>query len=97
MIKTERARITLACAAFALVFTGLSWRLVHLHIAKHDDYKRMAAEKHSMRQTLHAARGTIFDRNGEILATNLPVRSNTAHEKSSRSLMFTECAVFCSR
>jgi len=78
MIKTERARITLACAAFALVFTGLSWRLVHLHIAKHDDYKRMAAEKHSMRQTLHAARGTIFDRNGEILATNLPVRTAVA-------------------
>ncbi len=31
------------------------------------------------------------------LATRPPSASNSAHEKSSRSLMLTECAVFCSR
>ena len=30
------------------------------------------------------------------LAIKLPAASNTAQEKSSRSLMFTEYAVFCS-
>jgi hypothetical protein len=29
-------------------------------------------------------------------ATSPPCASNSAQEKSSRSLMFTECAVFCS-
>jgi cell division protein FtsI/penicillin-binding protein 2 len=89
MIKTERARITLACAAIAVVFTLFSWRLVHLHIAKHEDYARMAAEKHSMRQVIHAARGFIHDRNGEILATNLPVRTvvaDASHIKDPQGL-----------
>ncbi|MBU6182519.1 MAG: penicillin-binding protein 2 [Verrucomicrobia bacterium] len=92
MIKTERARITLACAAVALVFTAFSWRLVHLHVAKHEDYARMAAEKHSMRQTIHAIRGFIYDRNGEILATNLPVRTvvaDASHIKDPEKLAET--------
>ena len=38
----------------------------------------MAAEKHTMRKVLHARRGLIFDRNGELLASNLPVRTMVA-------------------
>jgi cell division protein FtsI/penicillin-binding protein 2 len=75
---TANTRIGIACGIAASVFTLFSARLIHLHIAKHDEYSRLAAKKHSIRQVIHAKRGMILDRNGEILATNLPVRTVTA-------------------
>lgn len=72
---TANTRIGIACGIAACVFTVFSARLIHLHVAKHDEYKRLAAQKHLDRQIIHAKRGMILDRNGEILATNLPVRT----------------------
>ena len=75
---TARTRTSLACVAVALIFTLYSARLVHLQVAKHNEYSRLAAEKHTMRLVIHARRGLIFDRNGELLASNLPVRTVVA-------------------
>ena len=75
---TANTRIGIACGIAASVFTLFSARLIHLHVAKHDEYKRLAAKKHSIRQVIHAKRGMILDCHGEILATNLPVRTVTA-------------------
>lgn len=75
---TARTRTGIACASVALVFTVYSARLVHLQVAKHQEYSQLAAEKHTMRQVIHARRGLIFDRNGELLASNLPVRTVVA-------------------
>lgn len=61
-----------------MVFTAYSVRLVDLQVSKHQVYAQMAAEKHTMRQVIHARRGLIFDRNGELLASNLPVRTVVA-------------------
>lgn len=72
-LKT-RHRAALACAAVGLVFTGFSARLVHLQVAKHEEYSRIAVSKNSIRQTITARRGLITDRTGEILAANIPVR-----------------------
>jgi len=72
---TANTRIGIACGIAASVFTIFSARLIHLHVAKHDEYSRLAAQKHLDRQIIHAKRGMILDRNGEILATNLPVRT----------------------
>ncbi len=75
---TARTRTGIACAFVALVFTVYSARLVHLQVSKHQEYSQLAAEKHTMRQVIHARRGLIFDRNGELLASNLPVRTVVA-------------------
>jgi cell division protein FtsI (penicillin-binding protein 3)/stage V sporulation protein D (sporulation-specific penicillin-binding protein) len=75
---TARTRTGFACAAVAMVFTAYSARLVELQVARHQEYSQMAAEKHTMRQVIHARRGLIFDRNGELLASNLPVRTVVA-------------------
>jgi cell division protein FtsI/penicillin-binding protein 2 len=72
---TANTRIGIACGIAASIFTIFSARLIHLHVAKHDEYSRLAAQKHLTRQVIHAKRGMILDRNGEILATNLPVRT----------------------
>jgi len=76
--QAARARIGVVCALVALVFTVYSARLIHLQVAKHDEYARLAAEKHTMRMVIHARRGMIFDRNGELLASNLPVHTVVA-------------------
>jgi cell division protein FtsI/penicillin-binding protein 2 len=72
---TANTRIGIACGIAASIFTVFSARLINLHVAKHDEYSRLAAQKHLTRQIIHAKRGMILDRNGEILAANLPVRT----------------------
>ena len=72
---TANTRIGIACGIAASIFTVFSARLIDLHVAKHEEYSRLAAQKHLTRQVIHAKRGMILDRNGEILVTNLPVRT----------------------
>jgi cell division protein FtsI (penicillin-binding protein 3)/stage V sporulation protein D (sporulation-specific penicillin-binding protein) len=81
-------RITLASAFIGLLFTGFSSRLIYIAVAKHDEYSTLAAEKNSIRQPLYAKRGLIFDRNGEVLAENAPIRTAIAdgtHIKDARA------------
>jgi len=67
------SRIIIAAATIGLIFTGFSARLIHLGVNQHAEYSALAASKNSIRQTLRAKRGLISDRNGEILAENMPV------------------------
>ena len=78
MNRPECIRIAVACGIVAVIFTIFSARLVDLHISKHTEYSKLAAQKHTLRQIIHAKRGMIMDRNGEILASNLPVRKVVA-------------------
>ncbi len=68
-------RITLASAFLGLVFTGFSSRLIYISVTKHEEYSALAAEKNSIRQPLYARRGLIYDRSGEVLADNSPIRT----------------------
>ncbi len=89
MRKAEKMRIAWACGAGALVFTIVSARLVDLHVAKHEEYSRIAAEKNTVRQAIPAKRGLILDRNGDKLAVNLPVHTvfaDASHIKDTESI-----------
>jgi len=69
-----RWRAVVLCSAAMLVFTGFSIRLGYLQITKHEEFSEIAASKNSIRVAIPARRGLITDRNGEILAANIPVR-----------------------
>ncbi len=72
-----------------IVFTGFSARLIDLQVTKHDEYTTLAAQKHSIRLTVPAHRGMILDRNGELLAANIPVRKvvvDGSHIKNPEAL-----------
>ncbi len=62
---------------FAILFTAmlavLSARLFHLQIARGDFYRGMSTRNHIRIISKPAPRGLIFDRNGEVLADNVPV------------------------
>lgn len=84
-----RRRAVLVCLFLAAIFTGFSARLIYLQIALHEEYTGLAAQKHSIRQTIPANRGMILDRNGEILAASVPVRRiviDTSHIKNAAEL-----------
>ncbi len=72
---TARTRITVASIVLATIFTGFSVRLIYLGVTKHAEFAELAARKNSIRQTIYAARGLIYDRNGEALTENAPIRT----------------------
>ena len=49
---------------FVLLFT----KLYHWQITEHDELQSVAARQQTLRTTVEASRGTIYDRNGTILA-----------------------------
>ncbi|ALJ56528.1 Stage V sporulation protein D [Candidatus Xiphinematobacter sp. Idaho Grape] len=70
--------MTWAGVGLSLILTGYSAQLVYIQIAKHHEFTALAAQKHSIRQILHARRGLILDANKEILAANLPLKTVVA-------------------
>jgi cell division protein FtsI/penicillin-binding protein 2 len=79
----------IASGVVGRIFTGFSARLIELQVVKHEEYTKLAAQKHSIRLTVPAHRGMILDRNGEILAANIPVRKvvvDGSHVKKSGTL-----------
>ena len=63
-----RARICAVTCFLVLGFTGITWRLVFLHINQHERASALAAQMRQLHQQIPAHRGSIRDRNGELLA-----------------------------
>lgn len=68
--STIRSRSFLLFAACTLVAAVLFGRLFYLQILKYQDYRTAVIEQMIYETPITAARGTITDRNGIVLATN---------------------------
>lgn len=55
--------------AFAIILIG---KLVSVQIVDHEYYKAIAVGQHGYLRPIPAKRGTIYDRNGRVLATTMP-------------------------
>lgn len=69
----HRKTITLVFILVAVVFLVLAARLGYLMIHKSEYYNELADELHSRERSIKAARGIIYDRNGNIIAANRTV------------------------
>ncbi len=78
MFRNISNRIGLVCSLLALLFTFFAFRLIDLQVGGHEKFLKLAVEKHGFKQPILAKRGTIYDRHGEALAVNVPVRTVTA-------------------
>src|SRR5213083_171615 len=78
MNPNSRSRCVFVCAAFIVLFSVFSFRLIYLQVIKHDEYAGLAAEKHGYKQIIYAERGMILDANNEVLAHNIPVETVVA-------------------
>ncbi len=65
-------RFIAMATAIVLVFTGLTVRLWDLQVVNGGQYRDLAEQNRVLRLPVEAERGTIVDRNGKVLARNLP-------------------------
>ena len=80
-LRTTDQRLLALCAGFLLVF-GLLWmRCVWLQVVQARRLAGLIHAQHYASQTLLAPRGTIYDRNGQVLAMSVPVPSVFANPR----------------
>lgn len=66
------SRVVVACFLILVLFLGLIIRLVYLQVSGHDYYTLQANNNRIKIAPLPPTRGIIYDRNGNILAENIP-------------------------
>ena len=67
--RVIQQRTLLLLAVFGIgVFVLLFAQLYSLQIVRHDELSSLAVRQQTLRTTVEANRGTIYDRNGNILA-----------------------------
>ncbi len=70
-----RARMCVVTSVLVLGFTAVTARLYFLHVRQHAEFSELAARMRQLHQPLPAHRGSIRDRDGELLA-----HDETVHE-----------------
>ena len=66
------SRVVLAAVLVLAMSGGLVWRLFQLQISDHESFAELAQGNRVRIEPLPPTRGLIFDRNGQLLAENLP-------------------------
>jgi cell division protein FtsI (penicillin-binding protein 3) len=74
-IPGSTGRIVLTCLLLAAGFVGVTVRLFELQVVDATELSKRAERQHEKSVVLEGERGTIFDRKGRILATNVEVPS----------------------
>ena len=70
--KIVRARLVLSGGFIILLTCILFGKLLHLQVLQHREFSTLAQENRISYLPLAPVRGLIYDRNGEVLADNLP-------------------------
>lgn len=73
--QTAFTRFMLIVAVFVLWIGGISARLVHLQVKQHDLLSEKAAQQRREVKRSKMPRGTIYDRNGRVLAMSVNVKT----------------------
>ena len=68
--KKKMSRYTVFTIIMGIVFTMITSKLLYLQIYKHEDYKDKANTTSIRFVSENAPRGKIYDKNGNVLATN---------------------------
>ena len=68
--KTSPVRYTILIACIIVIFSAFIIAMFRLQIVNGDYYKAQSEQKIYSTETIAASRGSIFDRNGEVLVTN---------------------------
>ncbi|WP_320007480.1 penicillin-binding transpeptidase domain-containing protein [Maridesulfovibrio sp.] len=74
-LKASRTKLLFVMVLFALVWTGLLGRAAWLQLFKGSDLSRMVSRQHLAAELERGERGSIYDRNGNLLATSVEASS----------------------
>ncbi|WP_350453978.1 peptidoglycan D,D-transpeptidase FtsI family protein [Slackia heliotrinireducens] len=69
--RTLSGRVLIIFVAFLIAALALVGRLAYLQLIKAPEYASMAESSRTVNVTIPAKRGTIYDRNGNVLATSV--------------------------
>lgn len=64
-----------ALAAIVVLFAGLASRLAYLQLVDYEEYRNMVTDQYSSSIVLPASRGSIYDREGNVLAISETVET----------------------
>ena len=67
-----RARAIVLGLIIFLMLCGLAWRMMHLQIDLHEKYRDLSENNRIQLRPIAPNRGLIYDRNGILLAENIP-------------------------
>jgi len=70
--KRVRSRTVFLTILFLIWFAGIAFRLIQLQVLRHDQLKETVTRQSQDIVTVLPKRGTIFDKQGRIMATSLP-------------------------
>lgn len=73
--QTAFTRFMLIVAVFVIWIGGISVRLVHLQVKQHNELSEKAARQRQDTKSSKLLRGTIYDRNGRVLAMSVNVKT----------------------
>lgn len=84
-----KSRLLVAGIIMTGLFSILLWRMFHLQILKGEKYQDNYTLKIVKERTLNSTRGSIYDRNGELLAYNelaysVTIEDNGTYESTSK-------------
>lgn len=69
-----------------LMLCGLAWRMMYLQIDLHEKYRDLSENNRIQLKPIAPNRGLIYDRNGVLLAENVPAYSLTLVPERVRDL-----------
>ncbi len=81
-----RARAIVAAIIVLIALGGLTWRMVYLQVELHEKYKDLSDNNRVQIRPVGPNRGLIYDRNGVLLAENIPYYSLTIVPERTRDL-----------
>lgn len=87
--KVFRARALTIAVIIFLMMSGLVWRMAYLQITLHEKYHDLSENNRLQLRPLAPNRGLIYDRNGILLAENIPAYSLTLTPERVNNLATT--------
>lgn len=86
MSREQRVRLGVLWLLVCIFFGAVIVRLIHLQILKHSEYRAIVIRQSQTRVPIPAARGMIYDRNGEVVVDNMVASSLYAYPTNRREL-----------
>ena len=69
--KTVYTRDWVIIVLLGIFIAAIIGRLIYIQVFKAAEFSELAASSHTVDMTVTAKRGTIYDRNGEVLASSI--------------------------